>query len=293
MLCYSLSNNLSGQVDNTSIGEIAMSDSQSLQQELVRVRTELANREIDLAQARRILNRWWIGGSVLLVLILISFLIDAFLGGGWFFLTIALCLTAVGTLIGFFSADNGSKTLAHSWELKNEIAKLQMKQQKLEEEQIENYDPLEYYSKVEVPQVVEEFQRGSRANRRIHLILQLVIIFCSLFVSGLTSGLDAKIGLHWVWLAPALSLIVTLCTTITGYFKFRERGFYLQQTADAIEQESTALRLSIGGYVPPMTDEERIANLVKFAEKIEALREEQRKRQQQLEQPSEIKEAQA
>ncbi len=270
-----------------------MSDSQSLQQELVQVRTDLHGKEIDLVQARRTLNHWWVGGGVLLLLIVGSGLAAAFVNAWWAALTVLLCLVGIFFFIGFLSGDGGVNVLERAWQLQNEIAMLQMKQQKIEEEQIDDYGPLEYYSKIEIPQVIEEFQRGSKANRRIHLTLQLIIILFSLLVSGLTSGLDEKVGLHWVWLAPVLSLIVSLCTTITGYFKFRERSFYLQQTADSIEQEQTALRLTIKGYKPTNKPEEKVANLAKFAEKIEDLREEQRKRQQQLEQPSEIKEAQA
>lgn len=124
-----------------------------------------------------------------------------------------------------------------------------------------------------------------------HLILQMAVIVTSLLVTGLTSGLDVKLGLHAGWVAPVLSFVVSLCTAIMGFFKFRERSFHLQQTADAIEQEKTALELGIRHY-KPLRDESDGA-FAEFAERVEHLREEQSKRQQQLEQSSESKEVSA
>jgi hypothetical protein len=34
----------------------------------------------------------------------------------------------------------------------------------------------------------------------------------------------------------------------TGYYKFRERSYFHQQTADAIEREANAVPLGIGPY---------------------------------------------
>ncbi|WDT52556.1 hypothetical protein [Streptomyces sp. G7(2002)] len=66
-----------------------------------------------------------------------------------------------------------------------------------------------------------------------------------------------------------------------GDARFAERGFNLQQTADPIEQHVTALDLAIAPY--NLGDEKE--NLRLFAENVEALRVEQRKREQQLDQP--------
>lgn len=75
----------------------------------------------------------------------------------------------------------------------------------------------------------------------------------------------------------------------TGYFKFRERAMNLRQTADAIEHQLNAAELGIRRY-RALGHEEALALL---AEEVEWLREEQRKREQQLEQPPEPRLVQA
>jgi hypothetical protein len=87
------------------------------------------------------------------------------------------------------------------------------------------------------------------------------------------------------WVAPFISILVTISAGFTGYFKYRERSFNLQQTADNIEQEYTAVNLTIGPYKGKSPQEA----LVLFAERVEALKVEQRKREQQLEQPPDVK----
>jgi len=73
---------------------------------------------------------------------------------------------------------------------------------------------------------------------------------------------------------------------MTGYYKFRERSMNLQQAADDLEQEHKAVELGIRAY-RAVAEEER---LVHFAERAEAIKDEQRKREQQLEQPPEGRE---
>jgi hypothetical protein len=81
----------------------------------------------------------------------------------------------------------------------------------------------------------------------------------------------------------AFSFTVGLAAGFMGYFKFRERSFYLQQTADAIEAEDNAMTLGIGEYQKLAWPEA----LAKLVDRIEYLRNEQRRRQQQLDQPVE------
>jgi hypothetical protein len=70
-----------------------------------------------------------------------------------------------------------------------------------------------------------------------------------------------------------------------GYFKFRERSFYLQQTADAIEQALNASELSIFRYGGLEDD----ATLQQLVEEVETLKAEQRKREQSLDQPADAR----
>jgi hypothetical protein len=66
---------------------------------------------------------------------------------------------------------------------------------------------------------------------------------------------------------------------------FGERAMNQRQTADAIEHEYNAAELGIRKY-RSMGDQEALALL---AEEVEWLREEQRKREQQLDQPPEVR----
>ncbi|MFC9608037.1 hypothetical protein ACFTTN_31910 [Streptomyces niveus] len=71
----------------------------------------------------------------------------------------------------------------------------------------------------------------------------------------------------------------------TGYYKFRERSYFLQQTADAIEEEANAVRLGIGHYSEYGRSQAGEA-LKLFTQRVEQHRNEQRRRQQQLDQPA-------
>ena len=135
-------------------------------------------------------------------------------------------------------------------------------------------------------QVITQYEQGANRNRRVYYGLQILIISCSLLVSGLTSGLSNMISIfsnHWI--TPAFSLLVSFLTAIITLFRPRERGYNLQQTADAIDYEISCADRGIYGY-KNLSDREAYT---KLAEEVERLRNEQRKRQQQLEQASETK----
>jgi hypothetical protein len=124
-------------------------------------------------------------------------------------------------------------------------------------------------------------RKSTRYYRRIHNILQALVIVGSI-VTSTVSGLliDAT---SWGILVAASGFVVALATGFSGYYKFRERSFYLQQTADSIEQEWNAVELGIGRYV----EMNQIQALKEFAIEVERLKGEQQKREQNLDQPPE------
>jgi len=79
-----------------------------------------------------------------------------------------------------------------------------------------------------------------------------------------------------------MSLMVSFLTALMTLFRFRERGYNLQQTADAAEFEISCATRGIFTY-KNLSEKE---TSVKLAEEVERLFNEQRKRQQQLEQAS-------
>lgn len=133
----------------------------------------------------------------------------------------------------------------------------------------------------DIPQAIENYRIGQRYYRRIHNALQSVIIIGSLATST-TAGLGNKLP-NSQWIVVGISFAVGIAAGFTGYFKFKERGFYLQQTADAIDEELNELNLYIGKYRNKEDDDA----LADFSENVERLKSEQRKREQQLDQPSE------
>ncbi|WNF01406.1 DUF4231 domain-containing protein [Streptomyces luomodiensis] len=130
-----------------------------------------------------------------------------------------------------------------------------------------------------IPQEIDRLRRETRRYRRVHNFFQW-----SLFVASVTMSVTAALydpPQPGKSILIALGAFVSFTTAVTGYFKYRERAFNLQQTADAIEQHLTAYDLAI----PPYNQADEAANLERLAENIETLRVEQRKREQQLEQP--------
>lgn len=126
---------------------------------------------------------------------------------------------------------------------------------------------------------IEGYRRDAKRNRRVHNLFQAMIIIGSIAVTSLTSaGLEDPL---FRWSGATIAALVSVSAGFTGYFKFRERGFNQQQTADAIEKEFNAVDLRVGEY-----DSDEEAALKLYAQRVEALKEEQRKRELQLEQSS-------
>ncbi|SFE97357.1 SLATT domain-containing protein [Streptomyces mirabilis] len=136
-----------------------------------------------------------------------------------------------------------------------------------------------------VPVAIDQYRSDGLRYRRIHNFFQSVIIVGSLATS--TAASLAETPAPYKWITVGTSFSVGLAAGFTGYFKFRERSFYLQQTADSIEEEYGAVNLKIGRYMGSTDDE---AALLEFTERVETLKNDQRKRQQQLDQPTETPE---
>jgi Protein of unknown function (DUF4231) len=134
----------------------------------------------------------------------------------------------------------------------------------------------------EVADIIEQFQRESRKYRRIHNSLQSLIMVGATATTTVAS-LNTATDLSWQnVITVAISFAITLAATFTGYYKFRERSYFLRETADAIEEQVNALSLGIGEY----KDLDEVKALRQFTIKVEGLRNEQRRRQQQLDQPN-------
>jgi hypothetical protein len=137
----------------------------------------------------------------------------------------------------------------------------------------------------DVLDTIEEYRDSALGYRRIHNRFQNIIIVGSLVTTGLaTAALKFAIV---EWAAIVVSFAVGLSAGMTGYYKFRERSMNLQQAADELEHEHKAVELGIRAYRKFKGDE----RLVEFAERAESIKDEQRKREQQLEQPPDARDA--
>ncbi|WP_242483388.1 DUF4231 domain-containing protein [Streptomyces sp. HSG2] len=130
-----------------------------------------------------------------------------------------------------------------------------------------------------IPWEIARLRKESRHYRRLHLLMQWLLFISSAAITGVTAWYDPPQPAKGVLIG--LGATVTVITAAAGYFKPRERAFNLQQTADSIEQHTTALELGIAPYAA--ADEEE--NLRTYATTVEGLRAEQRMREQQLDQP--------
>ncbi|MEU4427629.1 DUF4231 domain-containing protein [Actinoplanes sp. NPDC024001] len=129
--------------------------------------------------------------------------------------------------------------------------------------------------------VVNQFRTRAGRNRRIHNLNQAVVIVGSIAASTTTALLAEGHPLGWV--ATALTTTVSVTAGLAAYFKFRERSYNLQSTADEIERNYNASQFRLDDYE---NDTDEASRLRRFAKNVERLREEQRKRELQLEQSS-------
>jgi hypothetical protein len=126
---------------------------------------------------------------------------------------------------------------------------------------------------------VESIRRRGARYRTVHNIFQSLIIIGSLATTTVAS-LSPDTG-PLKWTAVGLSFTVGLAAGFTGYFKYRERAFYLRQTADDLEEQLNAYELGLSPFDTGAEDE-RIARLTA---RTEAIRVAQQRREQQLDQP--------
>lgn len=136
-----------------------------------------------------------------------------------------------------------------------------------------------------VPVVIEKYRDGQMRYRRIHNIFQSLIIVGSLGASTIAGLADTPPPYKWILVG--VNFAVGTSAGFTGYFKFRERSFYLQQTSDSIEEELDNFNLRVGRYKNQADDDAALAD---FTDRVETLKSDQRKRQQQLDQPTETPE---
>ncbi|MER6911328.1 DUF4231 domain-containing protein [Streptomyces sp. NPDC000594] len=130
--------------------------------------------------------------------------------------------------------------------------------------------------------LIDTYRRRASRNRRVHNLFQLIIISGSIVTSTLTAMNPGRNDVLAI-VTSALSALVGISAGITGYFKFRERGSTSQSTADDIERHYNASQFRLDDYAQDASEADRLR---RYAGIVERLKEEQRKRELQLEQSS-------
>jgi Protein of unknown function (DUF4231) len=131
---------------------------------------------------------------------------------------------------------------------------------------------------------IDEYRDEALRYRKIHNRFQTIIIIGALMVTAITTAAAQFRNIEW--LAVFVSFFVGISAGMTGYFKFRERSMNLQRAADDLDRECKAVELGIMVYRPIKDEGDRLAE---FAERAERIKEDQRNREQQLEQPPETR----
>ncbi|MFD5932479.1 DUF4231 domain-containing protein [Streptomyces sp. NPDC060333] len=260
-----------------------------------RIYTVTANLLIDAQEKlvrRRRLDRIWRTGCVVGWLSLLAAVIGTVIAGvttgdpARFVLGDLICssllVMSLLTLVGVYFAGRNLPTLQRA------KAELVSAQESLWTQKVSRWPDLpdrRSRYREEVTTAIEQYQADSRKYRRIHNSLQSLIMIGSALTTTI-AALDTGKELTWQSVTlTAISFAITVAAMFTGYYKFRERSYFLQQTADAIEQEANAVTLGIGPY-SEFDDVGEVAALKLFTQRVEEHRNEQRRRQQQLDQPA-------
>ncbi|MHB8596160.1 MAG: DUF4231 domain-containing protein [Ktedonobacteraceae bacterium] len=133
----------------------------------------------------------------------------------------------------------------------------------------------------QLPELIASYRKRADQYRKWFVTTQLITILLSTGITSLSGGwLDRYFSIPWI--IPVIGALISILTSFTLFFKFREKGTNLQQTADSMDWEHMACTLGIDRYKGLSKD----AAQVLLAEQAEALRKEQQKKQLQLEQSS-------
>ncbi|MFK0188267.1 SLATT domain-containing protein [Streptomyces rubiginosohelvolus] len=92
----------------------------------------------------------------------------------------------------------------------------------------------------DVASVIEQHRNDSRRYRLVRNTLQNHIMIGSAATTTV-AALVTRNQFTWQNITiVAIGFTVTLAAAFTGYYKYRERSYFLLQTADAIEEEANA-----------------------------------------------------
>lgn len=250
---------------------------------LLTINIEILTKEDELRRAR-IINRSIKIGAVLLPTFLVSWYALNWATWGKVDLAplnVPLAVVLAAAIFGTIALVGTYDVPEPLWKIEMDLTALREKKRlKASELQLDWQQRRSAY-KEESERDVTALRAASARYRRIHNLLQSVVIVGSLATTTVSSLSLGAFDIRWA--TVGFSVSVGLAAGFSGYFKFRERSYYLQVTADSIEQEWTAVELGIGRY-RNLSESDALAE---FVTEVHRLRTEQQKREQNLDQPSE------
>ena len=255
-------------------------------------------RDLRVARRRRGLSNLFVVLGVVFFVGLYSLLWIQWVPGG---VKLAIYLPSVPTMVAFVIAsyvfkrypggpvrkENGAEFRVSEGDLELELARERESRKHLLASADTDSKVRRVSYKEDAYKDIEELRRESKRYRRVNNILQGVLIIGSLAATG-AAGVAGELP-YVRWVILAVTFVVGISSGFMGYFKYKERSFYLQQTADAIEQEWEAVEVGVGRYKKSVQEGKEEEALADFVEEVHRLKSEQRKRQQNLEQPPEAR----
>ncbi len=153
--------------------------------------------------------------------------------------------------------------------------KIMLQSQRAEEEKLRPYTRY-IHNVIDID--LTKMREDSRRYRKWYNFFQGVIIIGSILATTIVNieGLPR-------WVTAIFSAIVGIASGFVVAFKFKDRSYNLQETADTIEYEYHLFELMLDNY--DIDDNQK--RYKAFARRIENLKQEQRQREQVLEQSSE------
>lgn len=221
----------------------------------------------------RLLLGWALPGNLLLIVAAVGSVIEA-VGSRWLLVPAVVLPVASIVVSARLVYRQHFKVRAYDSELR-ELRRAQR------EDELEDLgaDVLAAHKRYRsrMPEIIDEYRFESRRHRWKYNTLQIVVMVGSILASTLTAASLSQPGLRWF--AAVASLLVAVAAASAGFAKYRERSVSLQQAADSLEREYESVELRVGRYRRFGDEREAYAE---FAHEVEALREDQAKRQQQL-----------
>lgn len=230
---------------------------------------------------------WFIFGNITLIVVTLSPLLTPpnALSRHWLYLGgVTILSVLVSPIVVYRQYKKTRKTQLHIRKL-NYMYRRQIEAMESGLDTASKNSPLAHQKRYrdDMPDVVSQYREEADRNRKVHNRLQSIVIIGSVATSAITTASVSYSQARWS--AVGVSAAVGLAAGFMGYFKYHERAFSAQQAADAIEREYEAVVLRVGKYI---TREDKEAYAL-FAEVVESIRDEQNKRQQQLDQPVAVK----